>query len=225
MSLTFKRLCEAAVSRSVRWHGALDAWSPSDWAVALVGEVGELCNAVKKWNRVRDGAPNINDPGRGITDEAAAVDKIGDELADVIIYAPSFAARLKIDLEARIVAKFDAVSERYGFPERLGAAETRITDDGTVRQTYYGDGEQPWDTIKRQGWAPAFAAGNILKYLRRTKDPEHSVDSARWYYDRLCEMDVGQGEDAAAARLALRTLAELLTHDELKRINDRKTRR
>ena len=210
VSLTFKRLYEVAATRSVRWHGALDAWSPSDWAVALAGEVGELCNAVKKWNRIRDGAANVNDAGRMITSEAEAVAKIGDELADVIIYAPSLAARLGIDLEAVVAAKFNAVSERYGFPERLGVPATRVADDGTIRQVHYGAGRQPWDDIVAAGWAPAFAAGNVLKYLRRSKEPEHSLESAHWYWARLREMD--QAHDV---RLRL---GAMLTDDEQVRL-------
>jgi hypothetical protein len=67
---------------------------------------------------------------------------------------------------------------------------TYQADDGTIRQDHYGTGRQPWDDIVDQGWAPEFAAGNILKYLRRTKDPEHSAESARWYWLRLIELMV-----------------------------------
>lgn len=67
---------------------------------------------------------------------------------------------------------------------------TRVAADGTTRQVYYGEGEQPWDTALRFGWAPQFAATNILKYLRRTKpgDEAHALESARWYYARLIEL-------------------------------------
>lgn len=57
--------------------------------------------------------------------------------------------------------------------------------DSEPRKAHYGDGEQPWDVIVRLGWGPAFAASNVIKYLRRTKNPEHSLESARWYADRL----------------------------------------
>lgn len=60
--------------------------------------------------------------------------------------------------------------------------------DGTKRKDHYGSGKQPWDTIKEMGWAAPFAAANVLKYLRRSKDPEHSLESARWYYARLDDM-------------------------------------
>lgn len=65
---------------------------------------------------------------------------------------------------------------------------THVAEDGTERKSRYGAGRQPWDDIKELGWAPHFAAGNVLKYLRRDKDREHSIESARWYFARLCEM-------------------------------------
>lgn len=58
--------------------------------------------------------------------------------------------------------------------------------DGTVRQAYYGDGEQPWDTAKRLGFAAEFAAVSALKYVRRTKG-ETAKDRAKahWYYREI----------------------------------------
>lgn len=73
-------------TRCLRWHPAgINSWSLSDWAVALSGEVGELCNVVKKLNRHLD----------------------------------LFAAAAGIDLSKAIVDKFNEVSIRNGFPERL----------------------------------------------------------------------------------------------------------
>lgn len=57
--------------------------------------------------------------------------------------------------------------------------------DGTIRKAYYGAGRQPFDDIVSAGWGPAFAAGNVLKYLRRDKDQEHSLRSARWYWREI----------------------------------------
>lgn len=60
------------------------------------------------------------------------------------------------------------------------------------RKSWYGDGRQPWDDIVDAGWAPEFCAGNVLKYLRRDKTPEHSLESARWYHAQLVEMSRGK---------------------------------
>ncbi len=62
-----------------------------------------------------------------------------------------------------------------------------IGTDGTVRKAHYGVGEQPWDTIKRLGWAAQFAAGNVLKYVRRhaAKNGADDLAKARWYMTQL----------------------------------------
>lgn len=64
-----------------------------------------------------------------------------------------------------------------------------VGPDGTIRKDHYGSGKQPWDDIKEAGWGPAFAAGNVLKYVRRDKAKEHSLQSAMWYWTELKKMD------------------------------------
>lgn len=100
-----------------------------------------------------------------------------------------------------------------------------IGQDGTPHKTRYGSGKQPWDIMKELGWAPHFAAGNVLKYLRRDKDREHSIESARWYYARLSEIaggiwsidreaSMGSYSYWCRARDALHDLDNLLTPEE-----------
>jgi hypothetical protein len=84
--------------------------------------------------------------------------------------------------------------------------------DGSVRKAHYGEGEQPWDLIVHAGWGAEFAAGCVLRYLRRTKDPAHSLESARWYWERLAAMD--------NAQYVRGTLRGMLAEDELKRLED-----
>lgn len=84
-------------------------------------------------------------------------------------------------------------------------------DRGDGRKVHYGSGEQPWDIIKAMGWGPEFCAGNILKYLRRDKAPEHSRESARVYYKWLCELCLF---DAPRARQTQKDLYGLLTPEE-----------
>jgi len=71
--------------------------------------------------------------------------------------------------------------------ESRNSAE-HVAADGTVRKSHYGPGRQPWDDIMAAGWGAPFAASCVLRYLRRDKEPEHSIKSARWYYTRLNEM-------------------------------------
>jgi NTP pyrophosphatase (non-canonical NTP hydrolase) len=100
--------------RCRRWHkGGIDSWSLSDWATALAGEVGELCNIIKKLNRVRDGLVG----NKETPEELQAA--LGKEIADVYLYLDLVARRANVDLEDAIVSKFNEVSERNGFPERL----------------------------------------------------------------------------------------------------------
>ena len=90
-----------------------------------------------------------------------------------------------------------------------------MTDDAP-RKPWYGTGTQPWDTIRETGWAPHFAAGNVLKYLRRDKAREHSLESARWYYRELARLGVvGSNPHCAEAAITLARLMHLLTFEEL----------
>lgn len=101
-------------ARALRWHpGGLESWSPSEWAVALAGEVGELCNVIKKINRARD----------GMQQHAVNVETLRPQLAmeigDVYIYLDLLARRCDLKLEECIRDTFNRISEREGFPERL----------------------------------------------------------------------------------------------------------
>jgi MazG nucleotide pyrophosphohydrolase domain. len=116
MVLDFGRLRTMNELRCARWHpGGVGGWSLSDWAVAMAGEAGEACNVVKKLNRERDSLVGNRETA---TDLRAALAK---ELADTVIYLDLLAAAAGIDLGEAVTAKFDEVSVKHGFPERLGA--------------------------------------------------------------------------------------------------------
>lgn len=98
-------------------------------------------------------------------------------------------------------------------------------EDGTVRKAHYGDGRQPWDDMVDMGWGPAFAAASILKYMRRSKDPEHSLESARWYYHQLYKYAAEEGErylqgNQTPWTRALLDIEGALSQDELKRLRN-----
>ena len=107
--------------RAKRWHhGAITNWSISDWLMAMAGEAGEACNAGKKLRRIEEQIANISiEPERQLSNVEDAYDKIAEELADTVIYCDLVAARIGRSLEDAIKAKFNKVSEQYGFPERL----------------------------------------------------------------------------------------------------------
>lgn len=102
------------LARCLRWHpDGLVEWSLSDWAVALAGEAGELCNVVKKLNRVRDGLV-----GNTVSEEELRVE-LRKEIADVYLYLDLIAQREGINLAEAVREKFNEVSVKNGFPEML----------------------------------------------------------------------------------------------------------
>jgi NTP pyrophosphatase (non-canonical NTP hydrolase) len=117
-SLTFAAFREANLARCRRWHDGFpeaDSWSLADWSNALCGEAGELANVVKKIRRHETGhKPGAQDPS---LDELHAM--AADEIGDVFAYLDLVATRLGLRLEDCAVRKFNRVSEREGYPERL----------------------------------------------------------------------------------------------------------
>lgn len=80
-----------------------DDWSLQDWAVAAAGEMGEMCNLVKK---LRRGEPV--DPA-----------DVGREIADTITYLDFVAWKLGLDMGQEVIRKWNEVSERIGSDIRL----------------------------------------------------------------------------------------------------------
>lgn len=78
--------------------GNIEDWTPTDWACAVAGETGEMCNLIKKLHR----GDEIN------------IEDIADEAADVVIYLDILCQRLSIDLSTAIVNKFNKKSVQIG---------------------------------------------------------------------------------------------------------------
>lgn len=91
----------------------LHSWSPSDWAVAFMGEAGEACNIIKKLNRIRDGIPG----NEAHETEAYLRGALRKELADAYIYLDLLALRYGFDLEECRDQKFDETSHKIGYAE------------------------------------------------------------------------------------------------------------
>lgn len=114
--LSFTELRQANVTRCEKWHPqGIGSWSPSDWLVAAMGELGELASEVKTYNRERDGLVGNKET---LTPEQRK-ERMMKEAADVVIYLDLFCAERGIDLGEAIQRKFNEVSERVGFPDRL----------------------------------------------------------------------------------------------------------
>ncbi len=90
------------------------SWSLSDWMTAVIGEVGEAANIIKKLNRVRD----------RITGNTESEDQLranlADEIADVAVYLDLLAQAAGFDLETIRDEKFNKTSAKIGYVEKLG---------------------------------------------------------------------------------------------------------
>jgi NTP pyrophosphatase (non-canonical NTP hydrolase) len=91
---------------------------PLFWAVELGGEIGEILNVVKKLVREELG-------WRG---SRATVQDLADEIADGIICLDSLARHYGIDLVSAVTAKFNATSDKNGFPHRILPTEPEWID-------------------------------------------------------------------------------------------------
>lgn len=76
-------------------HSRVD---PVYWGCALAGEVGELCNLLKKQHR-------------GWEDVLSK--EVAEELADVVIYCMIIANTLDIDLQAEVARKQELNLQRW----------------------------------------------------------------------------------------------------------------
>ncbi|MDJ0894819.1 MAG: MazG-like family protein [Alphaproteobacteria bacterium] len=88
-------------------------WSIADWLVAVMGELGEAANVVKKVRR-----------GDMTMDEARPL--LEQEFADVVIYLDLIADQCGIDLGAGVAKTFDAKSVQLGLPHRIDWVGDRL---------------------------------------------------------------------------------------------------
>lgn len=86
-------------------------WNIVDRSNELAGEAGELANLCKKIRRDKLGMTSEDIP--------VLIDKIRDELADVIITADLLAMDLGIDLGREVNRKFNKSSEKFGLETRI----------------------------------------------------------------------------------------------------------
>lgn len=75
----------------------IEDWSWPQWGNAVAGEVGEMCNLIKKIDR-------------GDTD--ISIDDIANEAADIVIYLDLLCQSFEINLQNSIVNKFNEKSEQ-----------------------------------------------------------------------------------------------------------------
>lgn len=101
--LTFNHFHEVNVARCKSDIKHSNDWIPLSWGGALAGEVGEMCNYLKKMSR-----------GDKIEKKVLA-----HEIADIMSYLSLLSDKLDIDMEEAIIEKFNIVSKRWKSKYRL----------------------------------------------------------------------------------------------------------
>lgn len=115
--LTFDLLLSVSLARRDRWHTPdTEPWTGADWSNAMCGEAGEAANVVKKLRRIET---SVKDARERDGDREHLIKQLGFELADTIAYAALVAVHYGIDLPDAVAEKFNLISEREGFPDRL----------------------------------------------------------------------------------------------------------
>lgn len=102
-----KQLRKANALRCAMFGHTIESWTLPEWGNAVAGEVGEMCNFIKKLTR----GDRLEDPRR----LQYFKENIGDEAADVIIYLDLLLQRAGIDLSEAIINKFNRKSAERGF--------------------------------------------------------------------------------------------------------------
>lgn len=109
--IEYATLDEALTARQAAWRddGEGNGIPNEFYAIELVGEIGELFNVVKKLMR----------EAYGVRGSRATQQDMEDEFGDALICLKNMAARYAVDLERAARNKFNATSEKYGFPHRV----------------------------------------------------------------------------------------------------------
>lgn len=95
-----------------------DDWSPADWMVAALGELGEAANVMKK---LRRGDITLGDIVEDKGTKMTVRNWLAREFADVICYLDLLAMQYGIDLGVAVIEKFNDVSKRGGLPITIEA--------------------------------------------------------------------------------------------------------
>lgn len=115
--MTFEELQSKNVARCVNDFGhELSNWAPDQWTNAIAGETGEACNFAKKLNRLIN---HIKGNKPEDSNYRVVKEKLGKELADIVIYCDLTASSLGLNLENLIIQKFNEKSDEIGSDIKL----------------------------------------------------------------------------------------------------------
>lgn len=116
-ALNFWQLRLANQGRCNGCFAPVENWSPTDWACAAAGELGEACNLIKKLRRL-DSSMSLQSL-RNTPKKEVILKKLPSEIAGTIIYLDLLCIRLGIDLGEAVRKEYNKVSRRVGSSSRL----------------------------------------------------------------------------------------------------------
>lgn len=168
----FEELRRVNVARCQRWHPGFpddETWMLSDWACAMAGEAGEALNVVKKLRRIDLGTLPPSTISRE-SDRTNLLANLGEELADTVIYADLLAAKAHIDLARWVRVKFNGVSIREGWPERLGSESRDDSRSRAIEAAFQGI---PPQYVESESLRRKIAEGCVDDALAAITAPAH----------------------------------------------------
>ncbi|MGK7753760.1 hypothetical protein [Roseovarius sp. C03] len=126
----------ANIERQTLWPGVAAVDLPFR-GLELAGEIGELCNLVKKLHRHRGAIAGNRAADPLVEDKLLA--EIFEELGDALVSLDLLAMDLGLDLGPAAVEKFNRVSERVGIPVYIGVDRARGPDETVFHELGKGE--------------------------------------------------------------------------------------
>jgi NTP pyrophosphatase (non-canonical NTP hydrolase) len=139
MKLNLAEFRKINTQRAVEGFKTYENVPLSFWGCAIAGEVGELCNIIKKLDRVQFGGI---DAGNSYKAADVTPEMIKDEIGGIAIYLDLLASLFKLSLEDSIIETFNSKSEQYNFikyetPDgEWISVEDRLPEAGTEVMTW-----------------------------------------------------------------------------------------
>lgn len=116
MKLDLAALRPVNVQRAKEGFKCYDNQPLTYWTTALAGEVGELCNMIKKMQRVEKGGM---DGGSSYSAKDITKEMLKEEIGGIAIYLDLLASLMDISLEEAIIDTFNSKSDKYGFNQKI----------------------------------------------------------------------------------------------------------
>lgn len=114
MKLDLQKFRELNTQRAVEGFKTYQNVPITYWTTALAGEIGELCNMIKKQERVAHGGI---DGGSSYTAETIDKEMLQEEIGGIFIYLDLLASLLGISIEEAVIQTFNSKSEKYKFEQ------------------------------------------------------------------------------------------------------------